>query len=164
MTAAAIRSIALACGSAALVCCGPPTTGPARLSSRPAAAGPVAPAAQSATPKPGTITRIPLAAFFPLQQSTTALIYDVRPGFFYGLGHIPGARSWPKSQFSAQLASREAEIRSAQLAKHPVILYCTDPACPDSNKVAALLVALGYSVSILDGGYATWKAAELPTE
>ena len=159
MTAAAIRWIAAACVPAALAYCAP--TAPPHPPARPA---PAQPAALAVTPKPGTITHIPLATFFPLQQSAAALIYDVRPGFFFGLGHIPGALSWPKSQFAAQLAAREAEIRAAKAAKRPVILYCTDLACPDSSKVAARLADLGFSVSILEGGYAAWKSAELPSE
>jgi len=105
-----------------------------------------------------------LNSFYPLQQSATALIYDVRPGFSYRISHIPGARSWPASQFDAQLASREAEMRDAKTAKHPVMLYCSDLSCQNSTKVATRLAALGHSVSILEGGYAAWKTAELPSE
>jgi rhodanese-related sulfurtransferase len=101
---------------------------------------------------------------FQLQQTNAALIYDVRPGFFFGLGHIPEANSWPKSKYAAQLASRETELRVAAAAKRPIVLYCTDLACPDSATVASRLAALGHSVAILEGGFEAWKTSGLPTE
>ena len=116
------------------------------------------------TPQPGKITHLPLDAFFPLQQTNSALIYDVRPAFFFSLGHIPGAVNWSINSFASQLATREEEIRRATHDKRPVILYCADLACPYSNNVACRLSALGHHVAILDGGYAAWKAADLPTE
>jgi len=164
MTAAVIRRIAAACVTAALAACGPVPAGPAHPPNHTTVAASAKPAPQTVAPKPGKITRISLATFFPLQQTDAALIYDVRPGFSFGHGHIPGALSWPKNLFATQLAAREAEIRAATTAKRPVVLYCTDQSCPDSDKVATRLAALGHSVFILDGGYAAWKAAELPSE
>ena len=165
MTRSAIKWIAVAWIPAAIPACMPTAATPSHPpdnGAAPITPSPTRPAIPA--PRPGTVTPIPLATFFPLQQSNTALIYDVRPGFSYRIGHIPGAQSWPKSQFDAQLAPREAEIRSAVAAKRPVILYCTDLSCPDSAKVATRLATLGHSVSILEGGFATWKAADLPTE
>ncbi|MEI6654814.1 MAG: rhodanese-like domain-containing protein [Verrucomicrobiota bacterium] len=116
------------------------------------------------TPQPGKITHLQLDGVFPLQQSNSALIYDVRPAFFFSLGHIPGALNWSINSFAGQLATREEEIRRASHDKRPVILYCTDLACPYSNNVACRLSARGHSVAVFDGGYAAWKAADLPTE
>ena len=166
MTRAAIRWIALAWIPATIPACMPTAATPSSPLGIGASPRTTPPPTRPTTvaPIPGKVTAVSLATFFPIQQSSTALIYDVRPGFSYHISHIPGALSWPKSQFDAQLAAREAEIRSAVAAKRPVILYCTDLSCPDSTKVATRLAALGHSVSILDGGFATWKAAELPTE
>jgi len=130
---------------------------------------PASPAAEPAKPakpavKPGTITTISLSTFFPLQQSGGALVFDVRPGFFYVLGHIPGAVSWPKGKFESGLATHEPALIAAAKAKRPVVLYCTDRECPDAGTVGRKLVALGYSVSLLEGGYADWKAADMPVE
>ena len=115
-------------------------------------------------PKEGKLTEISLEAFFPRQQAGTVLVYDARPSFVSGFGKIPGAISWPRGDFDSQLAVREAEIRAALKAGKIVVIYCTDAACPDSRAVAEKLAARGHDVSILQGGYADWKTAGMPTE
>jgi len=163
MTSTAIRWIAAACLLAALSCGAPNATHPSARGV-PATTGTPKPAVQKHVPTPGKVTRIPLDRLFTLQQSKAALIYDVRPGFSFGFGHIPGAISWPKGRFADELAAREMEIRAAIAARRPVVFYCTDSACPDSNTIASRLAARGFPVCILDGGFAAWKTAELPTE
>jgi rhodanese-related sulfurtransferase len=112
----------------------------------------------------GKVTRMPLGNFFEAQQSGHALIFDVRPEFIYRLGHVPNAVSWPKGQFEAKLAIHEPEIIAARMAGRPVVLYCTDLACPDSRTMATRLAARGHSVSILEGGWDAWKTGDLPVE
>ena len=111
---------------------------------------------------PGRVTRIALGDFFALQQSGEVLIYDVRPAFFHSLGHIPDSVSWPKSAYTRQLESREEQIREAVAAGRPVVLYCTDLACPDARDVATRLAARGHDVRVLEGGWEAWKAGGLP--
>ena len=111
---------------------------------------------------PGRVTRIALGDLFALQQSGDVLIYDVRPVFFHSLGHIPDSVNWPKSAFSRQLATREAEIRAAREADRPVVLYCTDMACPDARDVATRLAERGHHTRVLEGGWEAWKAGGLP--
>ena len=123
-----------------------------------------APAPAAPAPARGKLSEISLEAFFPRQQAGTALIYDARPGFVSGFGKIPGAISWPKGDFDHQIASREAEIRAAVKAGKIVVIYCTDAACPDARTVGEKLVARGHDVAILQGGYADWKTAGMPTE
>ena len=129
-----------------------------------------APAPTAVKPKPvrmngrGKLTSISLQDFFTLQQSGEVLIYDARPGFFYGLGHIPGAISMPKADCDAQIAKREAEIKAAVAAKKPIVVYCTNLLCPDARAVATHLADFGYSSSILTGGWETWKDSGMPTE
>ena len=113
---------------------------------------------------PGNVTRMPLGTFFQLQQTDGALIYDVRPSFFYGLGHIPGAISWPKGAFDSQIASREPEIRKCNASGRPVVIYCTDLQCPDARTVAGKLSTRGLETNVLEGGWEAWKAGSLPTE
>ncbi|MBC7980947.1 MAG: hypothetical protein H7Y36_10335 [Armatimonadetes bacterium] len=109
--------------------------------------------------KPGSLTRMPLGDLYQLVQKNAALIYDVRPAFYYKLSHIPGAKNWPKTGFEGQLAQRETEIRAANTDNTPVVLYCTDLACPDAITVATALVERGHTVSVLQGGYEAWKIA-----
>jgi rhodanese-related sulfurtransferase len=114
--------------------------------------------------KQGLITAIHLGTFFQLQQTNKALIFDARPSFFYHLGHVPGAISWPRSSFIQQFDLHEQQILKAQATGKPVVIYCTDLACPDAMNVAERLAHLGYSTAILQGGWAAWKSGELPIE
>lgn len=116
------------------------------------------------TLKQGKVSRIALGDFFQLQQSGKALIFDVRPGFYYSLGHVPGAINWPKGRFEEQLNLRETQIQTAIASQKPVVLYCTDLACPDALSVASRLAARGHSTAVLQGGFEAWKAGELPIE
>jgi rhodanese-related sulfurtransferase len=123
-----------------------------------------------ATPPPqrpagmGKLTRIALGDFFAKQQAGTALTFDVRPAFFYRLGHVPGAISWPKNQYEASLSGHLVEIDTATAAGKTVVLYCTDLACPDARTVGTRLAERGLSVTLLEGGWEAWKSGELPTE
>jgi rhodanese-related sulfurtransferase len=108
---------------------------------------------------PGTVTRMPLGTLYQLTQSNAALIFDVRPAIFYKIGHIPGAISFPKADFEKSIDKQEVLIKTATKNQIPVVLYCTDLACPDAITVATQLSERGHSVSVLQGGYEAWKAA-----
>ncbi|MCW1887269.1 rhodanese-like domain-containing protein [Luteolibacter flavescens] len=137
------------------------TAAPTAVAPKPAAvAKPAAPPVMKA----GKLTVMDVTTLFPRQQAGTVLLYDARPGFVAGFGKIPGAISWPKNDFDARISQSEAEIRAAKSAGKPVVIYCTDAACPDARAVAEKLAARGHDISILDGGFATWKEAGLPTE
>jgi rhodanese-related sulfurtransferase len=138
----------------------PPVTTPSPAP-KPAAI-PAKPTAPSV--KAGTLSSIDVTTLFPRQQAGTVLLYDARPGFVAGFGKIPGAISWPRHDFEARLSQSEAEIRTAKAAGKPVVIYCTDAACPDARAVAVKLVARGHDVAVLEGGFAVWKEAGLPTE
>ncbi len=113
----------------------------------------------------GKITSISLNDLFALQQSDRVLLYDARPGFFYGLGHLPGAISLPKSpDYDEQIVKREAEIKAALAAKKTIVVYCTNLTCPDARSLAIHLAGFGYSSSTLTGGWEAWKESGLPTE
>lgn len=139
----------------------------------PLPAPPVTPAAVPAPPrtkpappavKPGKLSAIDVTTLFPRQQAGTVLIFDARPTFVAAFGKISGAVSWPRSDFDSGLAVHEAEIRAAKQAGKPVVIYCTDAACPDARAMAEKLAARGHDIAILDGGFAIWKEAGLPTE
>lgn len=108
---------------------------------------------------PGTLTRMPLGNLYQLVQKNAAVIYDVRPGMFYKMGHVPGAISFPESDFDRDIARHEPRIRTANANNTPVVIYCTDLACPDALNVATRISARGHDVSVLQGGYEAWKIA-----
>jgi len=102
---------------------------------------------------------MPLGNLYQLVQKNAALVFDVRPKIFYKMGHIPGAISFPESDFDRDIAKYEAQIRISNTSRTPVVVYCTDLACPDAVTVAAKLAARGHDVSVLQGGYEAWKIA-----
>jgi rhodanese-related sulfurtransferase len=145
----------------------------------PAANPPTAPAAPPRTtaesPKPafkkkprmngrGEITSISLEQFFELHQSGKALVFDARPAFFYGLGHIPGAVHLPKGDCDEAIHRREAEIKAALAEGKTLVVYCTSITCPDARTVARHLSGFGYPSSIFSGGWDAWKDAGMPVE
>jgi len=146
----------------------PPVAAPSPATKVPAPSAPAAPAKPAAaaapTVKAGKLTSIDLTTLFPRQQAGTVLLYDARPGFVAGFGKIPGAISWPRHDFDSRISQSEVEIRAANAAGKPVVIYCTDAGCPDARAVAEKLAARGHDVAVLDGGYAGWKEAGLPTE
>ena len=158
--------IALAAGTLLAASCAP------RSKQEPAKPRPVA-KTESAPAKPkhpvlmngrGKVTSISLTDAFALQQSGNVLLYDARPAFFYGLGHIPGAISLPKNQGDSEIDKHEGEIKAAIAAKKPIVIYCTNLLCPDARTVAMHLADRGYSSATLTGGWDSWKESGLPTE
>ncbi|TAE74005.1 MAG: rhodanese-like domain-containing protein [Verrucomicrobia bacterium] len=137
-----------------------------QLQQSPIPANPAAPQAPSRAPRnlDAKLTSIDLLTLFPLQQKGAVLLYDARPAFVARFGKIPGAISWPRHQLDAQLPLREAEILTATRSGKTIVFYCTDADCPDAHFMAERMVAHGHSVSILDGGIASWKDAGLPTK
>ena len=109
--------------------------------------------------EPGKITSLDLSKLFELQESRKTLVYDVRPTVIHAFGAIPGAISWPKSAFDAEIREREPEIRAAKKSGKVLIVYCTDSQCPDGRHVAERLAERGHDVSVFTGGYAEWKEA-----
>lgn len=118
------------------------------------------PAESPAAPaKPGQVSRMPLGDLYQLVQGNAAVIYDVRPTIFHKMGNIPGSVSWPEAAFERDLAQHEPRIRAANAQNTPVVIYCTDLACPDAVTVATKLAARGHRVAVLQGGYEAWKVA-----
>jgi rhodanese-related sulfurtransferase len=163
-------ALALTLAACAEKSVGPPFEGSASHATHD---GPTAKNAPSAKPEPkkpvlmngrGKVTSISLTELFALQQAGNVLLFDARPGFFYGLGHIQGAISLPKPDCDAQITRREAEIKAAIAAQKPIVVYCTNLLCPDARTVANHLAGFGYSSSVLTGGWESWKESGLPTE
>lgn len=85
-----------------------------------------------------------------LEGNRDIVIVDVRyPGDFRA-SHIPGAVNLPKGQW---------EKPGAKLSKDKLnVLYCYNPQCHLASEAAAALVAQGYPVIEMEGGFSTWEA------
>lgn len=120
--------------------------------------------AKPVAPKKGVVSAISLTTLFELHQAGRVLAVDARPGFVFAFGHLPGAVNWPRLSFDSMAARHEVELKRAVASDRVIVVYCTDAACPDAATVAQRISTLGYPVSILEGGYAAWKEADLPIE
>lgn len=112
----------------------------------------------------GEISSISLEQFFALQQSGKALVFDARPGFFYHLGHIPGAIHLPKKNRDYQIRNRQTEIKSALATGKIIIVYCSGRNCPDAMTVATQLSVFGHPAAVFSDGWDAWKDADMPSE
>lgn len=88
-----------------------------------------------------------------LDRKEDIVIVDVRyPGDFRK-GHIPGAISLPKGKWQ----------NAKGLAKDKLnVLYCYNQTCHMAAEAALELLALGYPVAEMEGGFATWEANGYP--
>ena len=105
-----------------------------------------------------------MTTFFALRETGKVLVYDVRPGIYYRLGHIPGAVSFARKAFDARFPQEKSNLDAAVAAGKPILLYCTDLNCPDGGVMAGWLAERGYSVSVYRGGWEEWKKAGMPAE
>lgn len=112
----------------------------------------------------GKVSSISLTDCFARQQNGEILLYDARPHFFYSLGRIPGAISFPRNNVDSEIPKHQAEIKAALAEGKTIVVYCTNLLCPDARTVANHLASYGYSSSTLTGGWESWKNAGLPTE
>ena len=88
-----------------------------------------------------------------LDNNADIVVVDVRyPGDFRK-AHIPGAVNLPKGKWD----------KAAGLAKDKLnVLYCYNPQCHLASEAASALVAQGYPVVEMEGGFSTWEAFGSP--
>lgn len=83
------------------------------------------------------------------------VIVDVRFPTDFRKAHIPGAVNLPKGKWD----------KPAGLSKDKLnVLYCYNPTCHLAAEAAATLVAQGYPVVEMEGGFSTWEANGSPVE
>jgi rhodanese-related sulfurtransferase len=104
-----------------------------------------------------------------LVESGAAMILDARPHEEFSISHIPGALNVaPKPGLSmSQYTSDVAEIdRITQGDKaRQIVLYCNGPFCGKSKRVAADLLAAGYTkVMRYQLGIPVWRALGHPVQ
>lgn len=90
-----------------------------------------------------------------IAAKTDIVIVDVRYPSDFRASRIPGAISLPKGKWE----------KPAGLAKDRLnVLYCYNPQCHLASEAASALVALGYPVVEMEGGFSAWEAFGSPVE
>jgi len=88
-----------------------------------------------------------------IDQKKDVVIVDVRFPTDYRKAHIPGAVNVPKGKW------REATGLSKDKLN---VLYCYNQTCHMAAEAALELLAQGYKVVEMEGGFATWEANSSP--
>ena len=87
------------------------------------------------------------------------LFLDARDDGYYAQGHIKGAI---KNIFFMELIFN---IESIQPKTDPLVVYCGDPGCGDSEDLAYDLQDSGFTkLYVFKGGWLEWSAAGYPSE
>ena len=92
-------------------------------------------------------------------EAGSVTVVDALGGEYYAKQHLPGAIALTE----AEVGERAARLLPDRAAA--IVTYCSNPACPNSQRVADRLAALGYiNVRKYREGIEDWVAAGLPTE
>ena len=87
------------------------------------------------------------------------LFLDARDEAYFNKGHIKGSL---KNIFFMELLFN---IESLQSKQDPLVVYCGDPGCGDSEYLAYNLQDAGFTkLYVFKGGWLEWSAAEYPSE
>ena len=87
------------------------------------------------------------------------LFLDARDEAYYNKGHIKGAI---KNIFFMELLFNIESIQSKQA---PLVVYCGDPGCGDSEDLAYNLQDAGFTkLYVFKGGWLEWSAANYPSK
>jgi len=86
-------------------------------------------------------------------------VVDALGGEYYAKQHLPGAVPLVEDDVADQACALLPNKAT------PIVTYCSNPACPNSQRVADRLTALGYTnVRKYREGIEDWTTAGLPTE
>ncbi|MEV0408386.1 rhodanese-like domain-containing protein [Actinoallomurus sp. NPDC050550] len=92
-------------------------------------------------------------------EADTVTVVDALPESYYAQQHLPGALN---------LVEDEVDARAADLLPDrnaPIVTYCSNAACGNSEAVATRLTGLGYTdVRKYRDGIQDWVEAGLPVE
>ena len=88
-----------------------------------------------------------------LDRKEPVVVIDVRFPTDFRKAHVPGAINLPKGKWAD----------AAGLSKdRPNVLYCYDQTCHLAAEAARELIAQGYPVIEMVGGFAAWEGKSLP--
>ncbi|GIE91506.1 rhodanese-like domain-containing protein [Actinoplanes regularis] len=92
-------------------------------------------------------------------EAGVVTVIDALGGEYYAKQHLPGAIPLVENEVTEQAAALLPSKTSL------IVTYCSNPACPNSQRVADKLTALGYAnVRKYREGIEDWTNAGLPTE
>ncbi|MFF3290119.1 rhodanese-like domain-containing protein [Streptomyces sp. NPDC003023] len=101
-----------------------------------------------------------------MMEAETVVVVDTMPADYYEREHLPGALNIPgfpyddAARFTDEYAPSVVPDRTV-----PIVVYCANVPCRNSELVGARLLELGYSdVQKYREGIEDWVAAGLPTE
>ena len=87
------------------------------------------------------------------------LFIDARDEGYFESGHIKGAM---KNSFLMELVFN---IEQKQAKSEPLVVYCGDPGCGDSEDLAYDLQGSGFTqLYVFKGGWVEWSGASYPSE
>jgi rhodanese-related sulfurtransferase len=111
--------------------------------------------------QPETIGKIPEATLEEVMEASeqkSKNLVDARPTAFFEFGRIPSAINIPFSRSEDPAYTSQIDPAKA------IIVYCSNPTCPDSLKVATILSKNFPNIKTFTGGWEAWTERNLPTE
>ena len=116
-----------------------------------------------AEPSPAGWRNISLGELEELVSAHRGRSIDARPEALYRSGHVPGALNIPRDDFERAYSVARAALEPAK--ERPVVVYCSEADCQDSELVAGTLGRLGYRhLYVYKEGWEEWSRAGLPQE
>ena len=90
-----------------------------------------------------------------LDRKEDVVVVDVRFPTDFRKSHIPGAVNLPKGKWHEPKGLAKDKLN---------ILYCYNQTCHMAAEAAVELLAQGYRVVEMEGGFATWEANGYPVQ
>ena len=90
-----------------------------------------------------------------LDRKEDVVVVDVRFPSDFRKSHIPGAVNLPKGKWHEPKGLSKDKLN---------ILYCYNQTCHLAAEAAVELIAQGYRVAEMEGGFATWEANGYPVQ
>ena len=88
-----------------------------------------------------------------LDRKEPVVVIDVRFPSDFAKAHVPGAINLPKGKWQSATGLSKDRLN---------VLYCYDQTCHLAAEAARELIAQGYPVVEMEGGFAAWEAKSLP--
>lgn len=88
-----------------------------------------------------------------IDRKDDIVIVDVRFPSDFRKGHVPGAVNLPKGKWHEAAGLSRDKLN---------VLYCYNQTCHMAADAALELIAAGYPVAEMEGGFSTWEANGYP--